>query len=305
MEQRLTEQIRATLRKVIKGHYGLWLGVAAAGAVVALGVLSAAIVVPRLGSLAVLVSLGYLVAATLMIVALLTRSSGLLLDLSANVSLQSHLARTGFVDADFFVDGAAGSPTLQLLLTKILSLCKPETVLELGSGQTTKLLAHYARSRPAVTVLTIEEDSAWHSRLSAALQVPPNHQYRASGLEPREVVLPNNRGTVSTFWYREAESLLSGRRFQLILVDGPTNYRRGDEFVRYSRSGLIPHLPSILDDSFVIVIDDTDNYGYLLTARSMRESITARGRAVCAFDVHGVKSHTVLCSPDWQFLRSV
>jgi hypothetical protein len=91
----------------------------------------------------------------------------------------------------------------------------------------------------------------------------------------------------------------------LIVVDGPTNSRRGDEFVRYSRSGFIPHLPAILADSFAVVIDDTDNFGYSLTARSMQEAIAASGRAVHAFDVHGVKSQTILCSPDWQFLRSV
>jgi hypothetical protein len=279
--------------------------VAAAGAVVALSALGAALLMPQLTTVALIVSLGYLVASALIIVALLARSGGHSLDLAANVSLQSQLARDGFSATDFFVDGAAGSPTLQLLLAKVLNLCKPNTVLELGSGQTTKVLAHYARSRAAVAVLTIEEDSDWHRRLSAVLHAPPNHQYCSSRLEPRDVFLPNNRGQISTLWYGDAESLLAARRFQLILVDGPTNFRRGDEFVRYSRSGLIPHLPSILDDSFVIIIDDTDNYGYFLTARSMRESIAEGGRAVHAFEVHGVKSHTVLCSPDWQFLRSV
>src|SRR5687768_9798650 len=136
MDQPLTERIRAILWKVTKGHYGSWLGAAAAGAIVALSALGAAVVMPQWTTIALIVSLGYLVVAALIIVALLARSSGHSLDLAANVSLQSQLARDGFSATDFFVDGAAGSPTLQLLLTKILSLCKPNTVLELGSGQT-------------------------------------------------------------------------------------------------------------------------------------------------------------------------
>lgn len=305
MEQRLVERLRANTWKVTKGHYGPWLGLGAAGAVLTLGALGGTLLIPDLRSLAILAALGYLVTAALIIVALLVRSSGLLLDLSANVSLQSHLARGGFSATDFFVDGAAASPTLHLVLAKVLNLCRPQTVLELGSGQTTKVLAQYARSRPDVRILTIEEDTDWHSRLSATLNAPDNHQYCASPLNPIEVALPNNRGVASTSWYSRGEALLAGRQFELILVDGPTNSRRGDEFVRYSRSGLIPYLPALLGVSFVILIDDTDNYGYFLTARSMRESIVAHGRTVYAFEVHGVKSQTILCSPDWQFLRSV
>ena len=305
MDHRLTERMRANVWKVTKGHFGPWLGMAAAGALFTMSALGAALLLPDVRSIAVLVALGYLVVTALTIVALLARTSGHLLDLVANVSLQSQLARAGFSATDFFVDGAAASPSLQLVLVKVLSLCKPNTVLELGSGQTTKVLAHYARSRPEVQILTIEEDSEWHSRLAATLDAPLNHQYCCSSLEPKEVALPNDRGVVSTAWYSRGESLLAGRQFQLILVDGPTNNRRGDEFVRYSRSGVIPYLPALLGASFVILIDDTDNYGYFLTARSMRESIVAHGREVYAFEVHGVKSQTMLCSPDWRFLRSI
>jgi hypothetical protein len=305
MDERLAERIAANVWKVIKGHYGSWLGAAAIGALITISVLAGALLLPGWRSIAALVALGYLAVTALIVVALLARSGGHLLDLAANVSLQAHLLRSGFPATDFFVDGAAASPTLQLVLAKVLTLCRPTTVLELGSGQTTKLLAHYARSRPEVQILTIEENSEWHRHLSATLGPPANHQYCASRLEPKEVTLPNGRGMVSTAWYSQGEALLAGREFQLILVDGPTNSRRGDEFVRYSRSGLIPHLPALLASSFVILIDDTDNYGYFLTARSMRESLVAHGRAVYAFEVHGVKSQTILCSPDWQFLRSV
>lgn len=302
---RLNEDLRAALWQVRKGHHGSWAGLAAALAVAAVAVLAAAAIIAPLRPLASLVALGALITMSFVIVMLQVRSTGHVLDLSANLSLQSHLARAGFSSTDFFVDGAAASPTLQLAIVKILALCAPNSVLELGSGQSTKVLAQYARSHPAAQVLTIEEDEGWHRRLSSGLDAPANHRYEACRLEAREVSLPNNRGTVATSWYRNGEALLAGRRFELIIVDGPTNSRRGDEFVRYSRSGFIPSLPSILAESFAVVIDDTDNFGYELTARSMQEAIAATGRAVHAFHLHGVKSQTILCSPDWQFLRSV
>jgi hypothetical protein len=305
MAQPLIEETRAALWKLLKGHYGAWVGLASSVAAAALLTLAGAILVAPIRPLATLLALGALIAMTFVVVVLVARSTGYLLDLSANVSLQSHLARAEFSATDFFVDGAAASPTLQLTIVKILALCAPDTVLELGSGQSTKVLAQFARAHPAAQILTIEEDAGWHQRLSSTLEAPPNHRYVTSALEPRDVRLPKNRGRVSTSWYRDGEALVEGRRFQLIIVDGPTNFRRGDEFVRYSRAGVIPVLPSILADSFAVVIDDTDNFGYVLTARSMEEAIVVSGRRVHSFHIHGVKSQTVLCSPDWQFLRSV
>ena len=299
------EIVRASFQKICKGHFGSFLAIAFLGGLLAVWALVIALFLPQFRWPAALLVLGYLIVAAVMVVAMLARTTGYLLDLAANVSLQSQLKRVGFSAPDFFVDGGAGSPTLQLTLVKVLSLCKPNSILELGSGQTTKILAHYGRSNPSAQILTIEESPAWHSRLSIAIAPPTNHQYCCSPLHASEVVLPNNRGVASTNWYSDGEALLLNRRFQLILVDGPTNYCRGDQFVPYSRSGLLPYLPSILADSFVVLIDDTENYGYLQTARAIRQSIVEAGRSVRAFEVHGVKSQTVLCSPDLQFLQSV
>jgi hypothetical protein len=305
MAQSQIEAVWAIVWKVTKGQYGPWLRLTMAGAIVALTVLGAALALPQLRIVAWFVSLAFLIGAAVITVALLARTAGQLLDVAANVSLQSQLDRIGFTANDFFVDGAAASPSLQLILVKILSMCSPRNALELGSGQTTRVLAHYARSEPTVRVLTIEENSDWHHRLSMSLNAPDNHLYVHRALEAKDVRLPNNRGIVATSWYSGADHLLAGQQFDLILMDGPTNYRRGDEFVRYSRSGIIPYLPSILAESFAIIIDDTDNFGYSQTARSIQEVMSASGRFVNAFELHGVKSQTVLCSRDWQFLRSV
>ena len=297
------ESLRARLWIATKGSYGRWVGLALAGALVTFGVLGVALVVPGLRSVAVIVALGDVVLMALILVAMLARSAGQAQEAAANISLQSHLARDGFMGRDFFVDGAAASPNLQLLIAKILGLCQPDTILELGSGQTTKALAHYARTHPEARILTIEEHAEWHQRMSLTLNAPENHRYDTSPVVPMEVSLPGG-GTASTGWYARGKELLDGRRFQLILVDGPTNHKAG-EFVRYSRSGLLPYLPAILADRFAIVLDDTENYGYAMTAHAMRDAISAAGRPVTVFYVHGVKSQTILCSPEWQFLQSV
>src|SRR5687768_18527420 len=93
MGARLAELIGANVWKVIKGHYGSWLGLVAAGAILTVSVLGGALLVPNWRPVAILVALANLVLTALVIVALIARSNGQLLDVAANVSLQSHLAR--------------------------------------------------------------------------------------------------------------------------------------------------------------------------------------------------------------------
>ena len=217
-------------------------------------------------------------------------------EMAANVSLQAHLARIGFTDQAFFVDGAAASATLQLILSKALSLCQPHNILELGSGQTTKVLAHYAQQHPKAQVLTLEEDRGWHQLFAPALPQIPNHRYIAS---PLSTVQPPGAQ-----WYLDAPTLLAGHRFDLILVDGPSHHTMGDVFVPMSRSGVLAYLPQMLTEHFVIIFDDTDNYGKAMTAHAAA-ALLRRTHAVTVFEIHGVKSHTVICSPASRFLRSV
>jgi hypothetical protein len=61
------------------------------------------------------------------------------------ISLEAELRRAGYDPVNFFTDGGAANPSLQLLHLKILRFCRPQRILELGSGQTTKLLSCYAR----------------------------------------------------------------------------------------------------------------------------------------------------------------
>ena len=300
---RRVEGLRARLWAATKGSSGSWVGLALACALVTLCILAVALLVPGLRPVAVVVALADLVLLAVLHVAMLARVAGHAQDAAANVSLQGYLARSGFTYEDFFVDGAAASPQLQLTLVKILDICHPRSILELGSGQTTKVLSHYARRHPDARVLTLEENPAWAALLSQQLQAPQNHSYCESRLQATTVTLPTGEA-ISANWFRDGDRLLAGRTFDFVLVDGPTNWQPGTEFVRYSRIGILPFLPQVLAERFVIVLDDTDNYGYAQTAEAIR-AVLARDRKVCVFQVHGVKSQTVICSAEWQFLRSV
>jgi hypothetical protein len=190
-------------------------------------------------------------------------------DINALVSLHFTLQRLDWNPPAFFTDGAAGSPTLQLALLKYLLLTHPTTVLELGSGQTSKLLSCYQRDHPDAYVLTLEEDHAFAEVMRPYI----THEYRSAPLNP---------------WY----DVPRNRPFDLVLVDGPSDLTK--------RVGIANCLPRILSPSFVLLLDDTEH-------RTMRPTLTACDRALRdtphrRFQIEGWKQQTVYCSAQHRFL---
>ena len=96
MAQPLTEDLQAMLWNVRKGHHGSWAGLAAAVAGAAILLLALAVLIPQVRPVASLSALAALLALAFILIMLQLRSTGQVLDLSANLSLQSHLARSGF-----------------------------------------------------------------------------------------------------------------------------------------------------------------------------------------------------------------
>ncbi len=216
------------------------------------------------------------------------------------VSLEGSMQRAGYQPQDFFIDGAAATPSLQLLHFKILRLCQPQRVLELGSGQTTKLLSCYAKENSTAFLLTLEQDETWVNILKPQLV----HDYRHAPLQPTQFTCNGSQLALDTKWYAEQPELLAGG-FDYMLIDGPDNNTPGTSFYPYSRSGILKYLPTLLAPSFVLVFDDAERYGEIMTIQACEAILKAAGTQYRCFSVHGIKTQVVFCSPDRSFLRSV
>ena len=195
------------------------------------------------------------------------RTLGRLNDLNALVSLHFTLIRLGWSPPAFFTDGAAANPTLQLMLLKALLFTAPQSILELGSGQSTKILSCYHRDNPGSYILTLEEDEGF----AKVMRPLVSHDYRHVSFSR---------------WY----DVELTRQFDLILVDGPSDVPK--------RMGLLDHLPRILAPSFILVIDDTDQRATVPMVRSCGRLLPPH----ISFRVRGWKEQTVFCSPDHRFL---
>ena len=267
-------------------------------------ILGTALIVPGLTQVALLSAAASLVLLLTLVVLLISRLIARLTDVQALFSLECGLARSGYVLDDFYTDGAAANPSLQLLLLKCLRFSRPQRILELGSGQTTKLLTCYQKANPDSHVITLEQDADWARRMRALIpQEAQGHDYRYRPLEKRVFLDPRSCRPIHSLWYRDVADLRA-RRFGLILVDGPDHGAKGTEFTPYSRSGILEYIPGILDDSWILVFDDAERYGEIMTTRLCEAILSKHKRPFLRFEVHGEKSQTIFCSPSLGFLAT-
>jgi hypothetical protein len=245
------------------------------------------------------VAAGYFVLTVPLVWSLLINLEVHLNDVGYAVSLENGLRRAGYEPQDLFTEEAAGNPSLQLLNLKILRFCRPQRTLELGSGQTTKLLSCYQRQNPGTYVLTLEQDERWVQRLRAQVV----HDYRYARLERKAFTCAGTGLHLATEWYRDLPEL-HDQRFDYVLVDGPDHHVVGTAHVDHSRCGILQYMPALLALSFVVVFDDAERCGEKMTIDALDAILRAGGIEFERFARYGVKTQIVFCSKDHAFLRS-
>jgi hypothetical protein len=110
---------------------------------------------------------------------------------------------------------------LKLLeLAEILDEVRPRTIVELGGGCTTAVLAEYAFRDPSVFVLSVDESEIWQAHTRARLA--PEVRERIWFVVARRIV-EDREGTEVCRYSLEDLEILIGRGCEFLYVDGPVN----------------------------------------------------------------------------------
>lgn len=189
---------------------------------------------------------------------------------------------------------AVGYPYLYVLY-RILDEIRPARILELGLGQSTRMISRYAASND-VEHHVVEHDERWLDWFLRASDLPANTQVVRLDWA---YVTYNEVADVRI--YDGFADTFSGKRFDFISIDAPL----GGDMEHYARVDVLGLLPGCLAESFVIMIDDLERPGESRTFAEMKEAL-ARASVEYACGVYsGVKDVGVLCSPDLAFLCSL
>lgn len=191
---------------------------------------------------------------------------------------------------------AAGYP-LFYVLYRILNEIKPETILELGMGESTKMIQGYKQlHNPQALCVTVEHDKDW-------IEIK-----KRNGLSPEAISVINSElekisvNGKETLQYKELTDQLKNYsgKFKLILIDGPFG---SDNFSRHNIIELVKK--DCLDRDFIIIMDDYNRQGEKETIEEVKNILKKRGTEFVETSYKGDKEFYILTVPENKYLMSL
>ncbi len=197
---------------------------------------------------------------------------------------------------------AIGYPTLYAMY-RILDEFQPENILELGLGQSTKMIGRYVQWKEEKGEqchhYVVEHDSDWIAFFRKSNDCLGN-QSEIVQLELVKTEFDDGVSGEKTYMnlYQNFAETFAGKKFDFIFIDGPF----GSPL--YSRMNIIDLLPECLENSFVLMLDDAERIGERNTLQMMENILKDSQIPYVGKNYYyaGLKSTAILTSKDLHFL---
>ncbi len=185
--------------------------------------------------------------------------------------------------------GYAANCSLLYFLVKLLVEKRPNKILELGSGETTKLLFRYVKENSSSDVLVLEDNIGWYNNIKQNF-IAERFSYICKPLAELEV----DDRLCNWYSYDFLELNQQEKKFNLILIDGPKGVRR------FSRFGIVKYFFDIIDkDNFLIIFDDSSRKGEEDTINYLLQLFDEKKVDYTKFDLYGSKKQTCIASENF------
>ena len=187
--------------------------------------------------------------------------------------------------------GGAAEPLLLYLLLRTLNELPVRHVLELGAGQTTRLLDGWAGAAPGRRFTTFEHDPWWARTVRDGIAADGGEVLDLP-LEPTET--PSGTGA----WYAPPPpGTLPEGGVNLVVVDGPVGVSR------FSRYGIVPHLAEWLADDWSVIWDDLHRPGDVESFAAFIDRLRTGGVPHDHRVLDGVRRVGIVYSPSFVALQ--
>lgn len=221
---------------------------------------------------------------------------------AAEESLWADIFRDSVTDSAWLKDKAlspgrwaVGYPYLYVLY-RILNETKPQDILELGLGVSTRVISQYAGHHGGTSHSVVESNPEWIDFFGKDFALPDSTR-----IERLDYTFEPFGDAEAVRVFANFQQAFSGRRFDLISIDAPL----GGDMKEYARIDVLRMLPECLKKSFVIMIDDYERQGEKRTVEKMLEALRDAG-IMCKTGVYsGKKDLMVIASEDLGFVCSM
>lgn len=179
---------------------------------------------------------------------------------------------------------------------RILNTVKPQKILELGLGQSTKLFSQYAKANKEVKHIVVEHDQEWIDFYKKENELAENTEILKLEREYRKY---KNDDKVLAF--KDFKENLQGQKFDFISIDAPL----GANAKIYARVDVLEILPECLEEDFVMVIDDYNRKGEKNTVNEIERILKEHNISYCKGIYYGEKECMVISSKKLKFVCSM
>ena len=213
-------------------------------------------------------------------------------------TFNSTISNSSWLNQESFSPGrwAVGYAFLYALY-RSLDTFQPKNILELGLGQTTKMISRYASSHKNVRHTVVEHDKSWISFFQTQYELSPSSKIIHLPLRKR-AVYKEDREVIAYSGFQKA---FKDKKFDFISIDGPFGYMAKI----YSRVDVLKIIPGSLADSFVIFLDDSNRPGEMHTIAEFKRIFEAKKIRYSSGEYRGEKNTYIFTSEDLKFLCSM
>lgn len=187
---------------------------------------------------------------------------------------------------------AAGYPFLYILYRALCSI-KPKNILELGLGESTKIISQYADASDDVTHYVVEHDSNWINFFKKDFAV----SHKTEIIQLPWGFVPYKEAESVRIYDGFAERFAPGK-YDIICIDGPL----GGDMKEYARIDVLSLIPNSLAESFVIFIDDCNRHAEGCTINEILAMLDGQGISYKRGTYKGEIDTCVICSQDLAWL---
>lgn len=201
---------------------------------------------------------------------------------------------TWLKDKSFSLHGWAANYSFIYMLYRILDNTKPQHILEMGMGQTSRLTSQYvAYCNPNATLDIIENDAGWIATYQPQLAQNEHIKVHQRDLEFFTC------DKVECRKYKDLNEIVGNTKYDLIIVDGPFGATQ-----TLPRSNVLDLIKSHnLAADFIIIFDDTERKGEQNTVAQAIKLLQEQNVEHFVFQRSGIKTQTYITSLTKSFIQ--
>lgn len=200
------------------------------------------------------------------------------------------------VDKNFSLGRWAIGYQCAYVIYRVLHQVEPKKILELGLGQSTKLISQYSNYYKDVHHTVVESDPQWIQFFNANYSFHKNMEILQC-----PYTFEDFQGHTGIRVFEGLDQKINGRKFDLIVIDAPL----GGDMDEISRIDILKNIPQCLAKSFVIVFDDINRSADYNSFCAIQKVLDDSGIAYAVGSYQGQKITGVIVSDDLKFICSM